>query len=110
MIVTMQSEGHSITGIRIGTSDARRLFPRGLNSVDLELDHLRIRCGVRSDSRLHHAEISDPRLSAWLEEKLHWRKLPGAPVSVELVKSGDSYRLQLIPSPQTCTPGFGLIA
>lgn len=109
MIVTMQSKGQSITGIRIGMSDARRFFPGGLNSVDLELDHLRIRCGIRSNSRLHHAEISDPRLSAWLEEKFYWRKLPSTPVSVELVKSGNSYRLQLVPSPQECRPGFGMI-
>ena len=109
MIVTMQSEGHFITGIRIGVSDARRFFPGGLNSVDLELDHLRIRCGVRPNARPDQVEISDPRLSAWLEEKVYWRKLPDTPVSVELVKCGNSYRLQLIPSPQKHNPGFGLV-
>ena len=110
MIVTMQSNGHSITGIRIDMFDARRFFPRGVNSVDLELDDLRIRCDVRANSRLHRAEISDPRLTAWLNEKFYWQRLPSTPVPVEMVKSGNSYRLQLLPSPQTRIPGFGLIA
>ena len=110
MIVTMQSKSHSITGIRIGMYEARRFFPRGLNSVDLELDDLRIRCSIHANSRLNRAEISDPRLSAWLEEKFYWQKLPATPVPVEMVKSGSAYRLQLILSPQTRNPGFGLIA
>ena len=110
MIVTMQSKSHSITGIRIGMYEARRFFPRGLNSVDLELDDLRIRCSIHANSRLNRAEISDPRLTAWLEEKFYWQKLPATPVPVEMVRSGNAYRLQLISSPQTRNLGFGLIA
>ena len=110
MIVTMQSNGHSITKIRMGMSDARRFFPPGLASVDLELDDLRIQCDLRTRKSPNRAEISDPRLTAWLNEKFYWRKLPHTPVSLELVQSGDSYRLQLIPSPQTHNPGFGLVA
>lgn len=109
MIVKMQSDGHSITGIRMGVSDARSFFPPGVTSVDLELDHLRIRCNLRSCKRHDGAEISDPRLTAWLNEKYYWRKLPCTPVSVELLKSGNSYRLQIIPSPGAGKPGFGLI-
>ena len=94
----------------MGMSDARSFFPPGLKSLDLELDHLRIRCNLRADKWLDRAEISDPRLTAWLNEKYYWQKLPRTLVSVELVKSGNySYRLQLIPSPQTRKPGFGLI-
>lgn len=108
MIATMQSDGHSITGIRMEMSDARRFFPRGLTSVDLELDHLRISCDLHACKWLQQTEISDPRLTAWLSEKFYGQKLPRTPVSVELRKSGKSYRLQLIPSPQTRKPGFGL--
>jgi hypothetical protein len=110
MIVTMQSKGRSITGIHVGLYDARRFFPEVRNAVDLELDDLRIRCSVRANSRLNRAEISDPRLTAWLEEKFYWQKLPATPVPVEMVRSGNAYRLQLIPSPQTRNLGFGLIA
>jgi hypothetical protein len=110
MLVSMQSDGHSITGIRMGMSDARRFFPQGLRSVDLELDHLRIQCDVRATESLDRAEISDPRLTAWLNEKLYWQKLPRTPVSAELVKSGKcAYRLKLTPSSETHNPGFGLI-
>jgi len=110
MIVRMQSKGHSITGIRMKQSDARRLFPCDLKSVDLELDHLRIRCDLRSNFWLDRPEISDPRLSSWLEEKLYWQKLPRTPVSLEMVRAGDSYRLRIRPSHQAIKPGFGLIA
>ena len=109
MIVKMQSNGHSITGIHMGVSDAQRFFPPGITSVDLELDHLRIRCKLRSDKIHDRAEISDPRLTAWLNEKYYWQKLPRTPVSVELSRSGKSYRLQVIPSPSAAKPGFGLI-
>jgi hypothetical protein len=108
MVVTMQSEGHAIVGIRIGMAEARRFFGRGLHSIDLELDHLRINCDVRANSRLHRAEISDPRLTAWLEEKFYWRKLPSIPLSVELVKKGESYSLQLRPSDHETKQSFGL--
>lgn len=107
MIVTLQSKGQSITGIRIETSDAQRLFPPGLKSVDLELDDLRIRCRVLADSRHHQAEISDPRLTAWLGEKLYWQGWPGTSVPVEMLKCRDGYRLQL-PAPRRRRPGFGL--
>lgn len=95
MILRMQRKGRSITGIRIRMSDARRHFPSDLKSVDLELDHLRIRCELQDRFWTDEPQISDPRLSAWLEEKLFWRKVPT--VVFELVRAGDAYRLQPVP-------------
>lgn len=90
MIVKMQNDGHSITGIRMRISDARRLFPSDVKAVDLELDHLRIRCDLRID----RPQISDPRLCLWLEEKLFWRTLQTTPV-LQMERTGDSYRLEV---------------
>jgi hypothetical protein len=94
MIVTVQNRGHSITGVRIGAANVRRHFRSGLHAIDLELDHLRIRCDLEASFWRDRPEISDPRLCAWLEAKF-WDELPG-PVSVEMVRAGESYRLHCL--------------
>ena len=110
MIVRMQNRGHVITGISIGVADARRYFPEGARSIDLELDHLRIRCELNESSMPGCPEISDPRLCAWLEAKLFGKKYASSPGSVEMVKAGDCYRLDLLPADrQARRPGFGLV-
>lgn len=92
MIVRMQNKGHSVTGLRIGASNVRRYFPSRLHTIDLELDHLRIRCDLQASFWRDRPEISDPRLCLWLESKL-WHTRP-QPLSMEMVRAGDSYRLQ----------------
>lgn len=112
MIVKMQKKGHSITGLRIGSSNVRRYFPSGQRAIDLELDHLRIRCDLEANFWQDRPEISDARLCAWLQSKYFCEKLPGTPVSVEMVRSGDSYRLNLHrgsrPSQSKPTPAWTL--
>ena len=108
MLVTIRNSGHSIAGIRIGSSDACHFFPSALKSIDIELDHLRIQCDLHTDV-WHGREISDPRLAAWLEEKFYWRKQPTAPLRLEMVKTGGSYRLQLRPSDRETKASFGLV-
>lgn len=93
MIVTMQNKGRSITGLRIGASNVRRYFHSHRHSIDLELDHLRIRCELQASFWRDQPEITDRRLCSWLESKFFWLTQP-EPVSVEMVPTGDSYRLQ----------------
>jgi hypothetical protein len=93
MTVWMQNKGRSITGLRVGTSNVHRYFHSGLDAVDLELDHLRIRCKLQASFWSDRPEISDPRLCAWLQNK--YEKLSGGPLSLEMVRAGDSYRLSL---------------
>jgi hypothetical protein len=100
MIVKMQKKGRSITGLRIGSSNVRRFFPSGVQAIDLELDHLRIQCDLNANFWLDRPEISDPRLCSWLQDKFFCEKLPGKPVSIELVQAGNSYRLNLLRSPR----------
>ncbi len=108
MIVRMQNQGHSIIGIRMEMADAQSFFPSDVKTLDLELDHLQIRCDLKTTFWLDQAEISDPRLSAWLEEKFYWRKLPNSPISVEMVRTGDHYRIQIPPGDPSSSVGFGL--
>ena len=109
MIVSMQNKGRSVTGIRIGTSDARRYFPGGTKTIDLELDDLRIRCDLNASFWRGKPEISDHRLCAWLEAKFLGQKLPASPVRVEMVRTGDGYQLHLLPAQQHgAKSGFGL--
>ena len=91
MIVTMLKKGRLITGLRVGISNARRHFRS--KAVDLELDHLRIRCDLPAGFWRDRPEISDPRLCTWLQNKCSRGIGPGAAPILELVRIGDSYRL-----------------
>lgn len=95
MIVRTQKKGRSITGLRVGTSNVRRYFRAGAETVDLELDHLRIRCDLQASFWHDRPEICDPRLCAWLQNKFFRQEFAGAPISLEMVDAGDSYRLTL---------------
>jgi hypothetical protein len=96
MLVRMQNTGHSITGIRVRTSDARRHFPTNVKAIDLELDHLRIRCDLKESFWLNRPQISDPRLRLWLETKALWNDLSRV---LRMRKDGDSYRLEFTNRP-----------
>ena len=99
MIVWMQKKGRIITGLRIGTSNVRRYFRAGIDCIDLQLDHLCIRCKLQASFWRDQPDISDPRLCAWLQSK--FEKLPGTPASLEMLSAGDSYRLILRPAKQS---------
>jgi hypothetical protein len=110
MIARMQNRGASITGIRIGMANARRYFPGGTRTIDLELDDLRIRCELNASFWRGKPEICDRRLCAWLESQFLGRKLPAVPVPVEMVWLGDCYRLHVFcDERQRPRGGFGLI-
>lgn len=100
MVVRTQEKrpGHKGTvGLHIGALNVQQYFPRSLQMVELELDHLRIVCQLEPSFWQDSPEIHDQRLSLWLESKRTSGKLSGhsAPVSlVPLENSG--FRLQLM--------------
>jgi hypothetical protein len=113
MVVKTQGKGHAYTGVSVGDNDVRRYFPQQTESIDLELDHLLIRCGLGPGFWNGHSEISDPRLCAWLEAKnFNWK--PGEqPVALVMIPSGkNSFRLKTFQSRKgtgvSATPEFGL--
>lgn len=99
MLVEVQQKGHNVVGLNVGASNVRRYFPKGTSSIDLHLDHLEIQCQLQPDFWKNEPQISDPRLSAWLEAK-NLRK-PGRhpPVMLNLVPADKrSFRLQVVKS------------
>ena len=107
MLVRLQNDGHSITGIRIRTSDARRHFPTNVKAVDLKLDHLCIRCDLKDSFWFNRPQISDPRLRLWLETKALWNKRSRV---LQMQKDGDSYSLEFTNKPTRAQSKLVLIA
>ncbi len=95
MVVRTQCKGRVCIGVSVGDNDVKRYFPQQTESIDLELDHLLIRCGLSPGFWCGHSEITDPRLCAWLESKnFHWK--PGEePVALAMIPSGKNvFRLK----------------
>jgi hypothetical protein len=95
MVVQIQRSGRSVTGLHIGSGNVRRYFPKSQQSVDLELGHLLIRCKLPPDFWRDVPQISDPRLSAWLEAKQPEGKTRGGRLQMSLVPAaGETFRLE----------------
>ena len=95
MLVKTECKGRACTGVSVCNNDVRRYFPRKTESIDLELDHLQIRCGLSPGFWKGHPEITDPRLCAWLETK-NFNLRPGeAPVALAMIPLGKNvFRLK----------------
>jgi len=89
MLVKPQCIGHRITGIYVGASNVRRYFPRHIEAIDLEIDHLRIRCGLHPDFWLDDPEIRDPRLGDWLELKQFRNAGKKNSITLSMIPSGE---------------------
>jgi hypothetical protein len=95
MVVKTQSKGLGITGLNVGASNVRRYFPKNISSIELQLDHLQIQCGLKPNFWQGEPEIFDPRLCAWLEARHMHAKLDRMPVPLAMIPEGkNSYRLQ----------------
>jgi len=102
MVVRTQSDGHAVTGIYIGTRNARRKFPRHVKSVELLLGHLHIDCELPSDFRHGRPEICDARLGGWLEAKIFHGRSCRTPVPMALLPAGkNAFRLLPLRLPLT---------
>jgi hypothetical protein len=99
MVVKTQFEGHRVSGLYVGVNNVRRYFSRRIHAVELQLDHLRIECGLSPRFWEGQPEIHDPRLCDWLESK-HLHDRPSRePVPMALIPSGkNSFKLASISS------------
>jgi hypothetical protein len=88
MVVTSQCSGHRVIGILVGEDNVQRFFPRHVKEIELQLDHLRIECGLGPNFWKDKPEISDPRLGLWLESKDRNGNGRRAPVPLALIPSG----------------------
>jgi len=90
MVVRTQFKGHEVVGLHVGASNARRYFPKNISAIELQLDHLRIECGLPPDFWDGQPEIHDPRLCVWLESKQFNRKNCRLPALLDMVPSGEN--------------------
>ena len=87
MVVTSVCLRHHVTGLHVGTGNVRRYFPREVTEIELELDDLRIQCGLAPDFWKGRPEIHDPRLCLWLESK-QWSLKANSPVPLMMNPCG----------------------
>jgi hypothetical protein len=90
MVVKTQCKGREVTGLLVGASNARRYFPRNISAIELQLDHLRIECGLTPEFWRGQPEIHDPRLCAWLESKQFNGKSCRTPIPLNMIPSGSN--------------------
>lgn len=94
MMVKALRVGTEVCGLRVGPSNVRRYFPRNVTKIELQLDHLRIECGLPPDFWRAEPEIHDPRLRLWLQSKNH-EKPCRAFIPFTMVPSGsNSFKLE----------------
>jgi hypothetical protein len=88
-----------VVGLHIGAKNVKQYFPRHLQLVELELDHLLIICGLEPSFWQDRPEIFDLRLSSWLEAKRRSGKLTSTKASLAMIPRGEHlFRLQMIPA------------
>lgn len=94
MVVKTQSKARGVTGLNVGASNVRRYFPKHISVIELQLDHLRIQCGLNPEFWHGNPEIFDPRLCAWLESRMH-KSSDRSPIPLAMIPAGkNSFRLQ----------------
>ena len=97
MVVSAQNKGRGLTSLHVGATNVRRYFPRDTSSIELQLDHLRIQCGLQANFWLDQPEIQDARLCAWLESKRVVGKPWQAPIQLAMIPTGkNAFRLQTV--------------
>lgn len=95
MVVKTQSRGMGITGLHVGVNNVRRYFPKNISSIELQLDHLQIECGLNPSFWHGEPDIFDPRLCAWLESRHMHAKTDRSPVPLAMIPEGKNcFRLQ----------------
>jgi len=95
MVVKTQSKTRGVTGLHIGVHNVRRYFPKNVSVIELQLDHLRIQCGLDPNFWQNQPEIFDPRLGAWLESRHMHKQVDRAPIPLAMIPDGqNSFRLQ----------------
>jgi hypothetical protein len=95
MVVKTQSKGRGVTGLHVGANNVRRYFPKDMSSIELQLDHLQIECGLKPDFWQDEPEIYDPRLCLWLESRHMHTRLDRTPVPLSMIPEGKNiFRLE----------------
>ena len=76
MVVKTQCKGREVTGLHVGAANARRYFPRNVSAIELQLDHLRIECGLPPEFWSSQPEITTRACALAAVEAVRNRVLP----------------------------------
>jgi len=107
MVVRTQSDGRSVTGLYIGTRNARRNFSRRVQSIELRLGHLHIHCDLPPTFWRGDPQIRDARLAGWLEAKIFHGRSCRTPVPMALLPAGkNTFRLLPLRLPASSSAQF----
>jgi len=110
MVVKANYRRSGFTGLQVGVQDVRRYFPRNVDVIELQLDHLRIHCGLGPGFWQDEPEICDARLFAWLESKQLQTDKVRTPVPLAMIPSGaNSFRLQPLVRGKRQKPTSGVL-
>ena len=94
MIVKALYRGYRACGLYVGAENVRRYFSKKIQSIELQLDHLTILCGLTPDFWLDKPEIQDPRLCLWLQLKYSPATLHESEKMMAMVPTGkNSFKL-----------------
>lgn len=97
MVVKTQNEGFRVSGLYVGVNNVRRYFSKRIHNVELQLDHLRIECGLTPRFWDGQPEIHDPRLCLWLESKYFHDRPSRTPLPLAMIPDGkNSFKLASI--------------
>lgn len=108
MVVRTQSDGRVVTGLYIGTRNARRRFPKRSATIEMHLGHVQIRCQLAPEFWRGRPEIRDQRLCEWLESMLFHGRSCRIPIPLLMfLQERNVYRLQplLLQSRSSNHPG-----
>lgn len=95
MMVKALRIGSEVSGLHVGLTNVRRYFPRHITEIELQLDHLRIECGLPPDFWRTEPEIHDPRLRLWLQSKNHTEKPCRTSIPFTMIPSGgNTFKLE----------------
>lgn len=110
MVVRTLGSGRDVSGLYIGTRNARRHFPRDRQHIELHLGHLHIYCDLAPEFWNGRPEISDARLGGWLFARVFHGKTSRAPAPIALIPAGkDSYRIVPFSMPAASSNGLSKI-
>jgi hypothetical protein len=89
--------------LQVGANNVRRYFEKGTEVIELELDHLQIQCQLGEQFWQDLPEISDRRLSAWLEAKNFHDRPSRTPVPLAMIPNGKNcFKLRPICQRERC--------
>lgn len=88
MLVETFSRTPGKTGLHVGVENVQRFFPESIFEIDVRLGHLQILCTLHPDFWRGKPEISDERLSTWLESKYRHGKQDKTPIHLAMVPIG----------------------